>query len=578
MAYSFSSHYSLSIESTATPCRIRFINCRALVEEDTLVIEEFDEFPFPWDSDSNLPEVLHAAISYVWKGNPPPVIDSNETESEALDLGYFNVLGCEDGDPISISVLRSACLATLFYLAHPQVNYIWLDRLCIIQTNNEDKSWQITRMFDVYKNADPTIILPGGIQRLVPLDEETAWVHRAWTLQEALARPYAAFVLHLWEDEAGIVGGLEEETEGAIHVVQVPGPGRKGCALMNLDNLVEACAAGRLRWTPGMLGEDETPQQLEAREWRTVEDVRIIGASGAPSLHAFLDALRTLNSDVDSFRDYAIWKSALTRTSSRPVDMVFSIMGLLGVTLDPKAFGEDDRIGATIALAREILRKGGSASWIGVSTSAPPCRQLSTFPEFPETSVAGKALIRISAGDQEKIVEAGTIVDEDSLLGSVDIPDEEIMVRGEMDKEGYLSFRRRACIVTPVTAAVNLADCTECQRIREDPANQHLSAQSVDGKAWHFHEGVNFNKGKFPRVAVPLAFFSEVSLSVFEEHDVLLKLMLVQEHAPGKFHIISYFKIPDWDMVWERKVTLWEESSFTVGGPDIEKSNQTRDK
>ena len=47
------------------------------------------------------------------------------------------------------------------------------------------------------------------------------------------------------------------------------------------------------------------------------------------------------------------------RTSSHPVDMVFSIMGMFEVTLDTHAFGRDDRLGATIALAQKTPSRGG---------------------------------------------------------------------------------------------------------------------------------------------------------------------------------------------------------------------------
>ncbi|THU77023.1 hypothetical protein K435DRAFT_846342 [Dendrothele bispora CBS 962.96] len=550
----------ISIESTATPGRIRFISCHALVEEDTLVIDEFEDFPFPLNPDSGCPAVMYAAISYVWKGNP-----IREHEEEAERLGYFNVLGAESGDPISIHALRSACLAAQTY--SDQIEYIWFDRPCIIQNHKEDKAWQITRMFEVYKNADVTIILPGGIQRLVGLDEETAWVHRAWTLQEALA-PDAALVLHRWEEEEGAVGNWKADTPGAIQVIQAAGPGRRGCASTNLDNLIEACTVGRLRWTPGTLREDETPQEIEAREWRTVENVKIIGQPGTPSLNALLDALRTLYDGAGSSKYYSIWKCALTRTSSRPVDMVFSIMGLFGVTLDPMSFRTEDRIGATIALSREILRRGGSASWIGISTHAPPCRQLSTFPEFPETSVAGKAWIKVK-GNQETMIEAGTIVDEDAHIGKTTISTREYMIEGDMDEAGYLNFRRKACVVTPGAASSvpGLMDCAECLRIMEDPASQHLSVESVDGRTWHFHEGVNFDQYKFPRTAaVVVGYVATTSLS--EEYEEFLKLMLVQEHVPGRCHVVSYFKIPNFDWIWENE-TNWKEFEFSVGGPDI---------
>lgn len=45
------------------------------------------------------------------------------------------------------------------------------------------------------------------------------------------------------------------------------------------------------------------------------------------------------------------------RVSARPADVVLSVMGLLGVTLDPSQFKKDDRFGATVALAQQLLCK-----------------------------------------------------------------------------------------------------------------------------------------------------------------------------------------------------------------------------
>src|SRR5277367_1567730 len=63
-----------------------------------------------------------------------------------------------------------------------KARYLWLDRLCIMQTSKQDKRWQIVHTFNLYRHCTQCLVLPGGIQRLVPLDEETSWVHRAWTL------------------------------------------------------------------------------------------------------------------------------------------------------------------------------------------------------------------------------------------------------------------------------------------------------------------------------------------------------------------------------------------------------------
>lgn len=100
----------------------------------------------------------------------------------------------------------------------------------------------------------------------------------------------------------------------------------------------------------------------------------------SPNLTLLISAQNNAN---DGSSERAIWQCALVRTSSRPVDMVFSIMGLFGVTLNPGDFHPDDRVGATIALAREILHAGGDASWVAQRRACGPVCRYHTFPNFP---------------------------------------------------------------------------------------------------------------------------------------------------------------------------------------------------
>jgi hypothetical protein len=60
----------------------------------------------------------------------------------------------------------------------------------------------------------------------------------------------------------------------------------------------------------------------------------------------------TMQSDDEGARYCDLWRSVWMRTSSRAVEMAFSMMGLFRVELEPYAFDENDRHGATIALAQ----------------------------------------------------------------------------------------------------------------------------------------------------------------------------------------------------------------------------------
>ena len=160
-------------DAKATTQRYRLLNCKSFVEHDILQIEEFVD----------LPPIPYSAISYVWRGNT--------TQDQ---LWTFAVEGARDADPISIEVLRRVCITSL--KLGPE--YVWLDRMCIMQTSKEDKTWQISRMNLIYRSCSQCIVLPAGLGRLVHLHEQTPWIHRAWTLQEALS-PRNTMVLFSWK-------------------------------------------------------------------------------------------------------------------------------------------------------------------------------------------------------------------------------------------------------------------------------------------------------------------------------------------------------------------------------------------
>ncbi|KAF9227020.1 hypothetical protein BS17DRAFT_774808 [Gyrodon lividus] len=144
----------------------------------------------------------------------------------------------------------------------------------------------------------------------------------------------------------------------------------------------------------------------------------------------------------------------MMRTTFRPVDMVFGIMGLFGVILPVLDFRRDDRVGATVALARKILESGQSANWLGIAFRLPPCRYLSTFPIFPFSDEAGKALVRTVSGMKEV---AEFMECEYPIADALKVT----MPTGSMDDMGYLTFsgkyvcvacRDQLTLVSTVTA------------------------------------------------------------------------------------------------------------------------------
>ncbi|OCH87346.1 hypothetical protein OBBRIDRAFT_889859 [Obba rivulosa] len=491
----------LDLTQIATPCRYRLVDCEQLIIYNNLRILEFFEFP----------AVPYTTISYVWHGNP-----FDDTKDE--DLGAFTVKGAEDGDRIGIHVLRHMCRASLVQ----EAKFMWLDRLCIMQTTREDKGWQMSQMFRIYKSCKACIILPSGIRGLAHLDEGTTWLHRGWTLQEVMAPP-RAFVLFAWVHGVGI---FQNTNYPDVYEVE-----RRKSAIARVEVILQACRA-RVRFT--------------TRERKEVIDhvnAKLFGATRGD--YAAVDALTGMMETSDpEEKAYSIWRSSFMRTSSRPVDMIFSIMGLFDVSLDPLAFQSHDRIGATIALTQELLRKGYSASWLGISFDLPPSKLLA-FPEFPTTSVDGMAKVQIK-NEWKKVTEVV-----DGMHWFKDAP------KGRMDNDGYLIFSAKAA---------PLRQCTG-----REGKGIHLKAQ--DGSSWEVVTE-NLNRGK-PQVSTETVKAIAVMVgrrvhynhgwrSVYREIDPhTFSALLIRDHEPGKFHIVSYIHGAD---SLQKVFENWEDREFAVGG------------
>lgn len=194
----------LDISPFAGPKQFRFFSAHAIHYHSRLEIYACDALPerrslslrdYGCRSEqAQLSQPMCAAVSYPWKG-----VEDDEDIKSHYSVYYqstFSVRYAEDGDPISIQVLKDISWAAMnlrvWNLDRPEQYYsagvrlVWLDRMSILQGDEDDKAWQISHMFEIYRRST-AIILPGGVQRLVTIDEETYWMDRAWTLQEAIA-------------------------------------------------------------------------------------------------------------------------------------------------------------------------------------------------------------------------------------------------------------------------------------------------------------------------------------------------------------------------------------------------------
>lgn len=325
--------------------RFRFINCDAFIDKRLLEIYEITELP------DEGPDTLYSTVSYVWFGLTATADALRRDGSFRVYCGtHSDGMEREDGGPISMKVLEYACMQS----TGSGVTYLWLDRLCIMQTSRRDKLWQIGRMYNVYEGCRECIVLPGGLQRLASVYEETSWASRAWTYQEAiLTWDYATVLTKDWHRPKGeqhwLVEGechwqylhqlfvegsdfLSNRTEGQGDEGDEGGAGGRkgGCLILGTD--------GRAL--------DILRRIVEYKSWNLLAE-----ESGDEMIKE--NTLRQL-----------VLQGVAMRVSSRPVDMVFSVLGLVGVEEHfrerTKDFGENDRFAATLALIEAYLRLGTS--------------------------------------------------------------------------------------------------------------------------------------------------------------------------------------------------------------------------
>ncbi|CCM02305.1 uncharacterized protein FIBRA_04395 [Fibroporia radiculosa] len=482
---------TVDIAVSATPCKFRLIDCTRFLDHDTLTIHEF---PY-------LPTYEYATISYVWRGLG---VDPNNTSGASY--GTFTIKGATNGDPISIDVLRHACVAAV----QGNAKFIWLDGLCILQSDAYDKAWQIRRMYHIYRSSALCIVLPGGMRRLARVDEETTWIRRSWTLQEVLA-PKMARVLFAWTYGKILFTATVDSRFNYEEVI----PGQS--AACSLEDALSANSGSYL--------------ELEAeRKYFECFSITLFGRekSYVSTLLAVLNGGGLENAGSIQ----AAWQCSLIRTCTYPVDAVFSIMGLFGVHLDPLHFKPDDRRGATIALAAEILRNGGRADWLAAALDLPPERGVSALPALPRINPIGDATLVTEKGERP-VADILPWVG----LGWVDgIPS------GKMDDKGRFIFSSPAAPLTPIGRRKSGRIENDRKTMYDDTGK--LQVIATNGTIWRIHIGADKTHRKTRRSFIAFIgtlthYTSAVFGDFFDPHPH--RAILVEEHEDGKFHRTSSF-------------------------------------
>ncbi|KAF2453718.1 hypothetical protein BDY21DRAFT_292373 [Lineolata rhizophorae] len=445
----------------AQPCKMRFIHCRSLADRRSLRVLEF----------ASIPPGRYVPLSYVWKGLGAPAGQPGSS--------FMTIRGAGDADPISVSVLRLCCTAALRH----HVELLWLDGLCIQQESPADKNWQIQRMYDVYRLSALCLIVPGGLAQLAPLGTPTAWIHRAWTLQEAVAPPRSE-CLFAWD---------EGDTMLQAHFTLILREIGPGAAIAEYEWLLQMCLLGRAGF------QSDSDRKT---------DVRLLGGEQDQfQLRALVGAHDLVGKEGLA---NAIWRSSISRAASRPADKVFSTMGVLGVTLDPSQFAPDDWRGATIALMQALLNQGKHAEWLCIAPELGVSGEIGTLPALPDTGPDGRAVADTPQGRRS----VSELV-HDSWWMLENAP------QGSMSDDGYLEFHTRMACIQEVDSN------SDCER----------SFSSVTGKDWKLLPKSD-EKVLAAFIGRKSAYLNATYGSFYNPANRVL--MLLEEAALGKYRVVDY--------------------------------------
>ncbi|KAM0430105.1 hypothetical protein ACHAPT_006111 [Fusarium lateritium] len=274
----------------------------------------------------------YVAVSHVWDYGAE--VD-HELDTMTITDELNTDVDAEDGKSLDTKTISWRGLVQIAHALNSghlgSVDYFWLDFLCLDQVDkhhDNEMGLQICIMGDVYKRANSVLIMIGGIPSVQSASNPTAWMDRAWTLQEAILNPNQ-WVFIKWSTKSGHQSILDPDSTagpGSKSVywkfMNVPWTGKgvdpgEGLYVVTLRDLLDLADAQPLASPPGL----PTVAVLDGLTHK---------AGDAPRR-----ALRACLSKNRKVRHTGVWRSIFMRTSSKPVDVVYSIMGIFGIRIDP---------------------------------------------------------------------------------------------------------------------------------------------------------------------------------------------------------------------------------------------------
>ncbi len=298
----------------------------------------------------------YAAISHSWLSSPEAErLSSIANRPLNIDLGQ----GSSGTHAISWHGLCQAARAA----RHLGCEYLWLDLLCLHQGSAADKKLQVQNMGHIYQNADAVIVMPGGVVAAQGVEHTAHWITRAWTLQEATlcARTYVLFLYPPRDPAYDYITFTVSAKITRYKVESIEGD----LAVSELESLF-LCRQGIV------------VSKVDRSTRETISEQEFLAGCFGDNL-ALLSAMEgILSAETLPMKQSAAWRNIWLRTSTRPQDMAFSMMHILGVALavDYTRPLED--------LILELARKSASLpSWLDVGSCLPFDPRCGLVPVLP---------------------------------------------------------------------------------------------------------------------------------------------------------------------------------------------------
>ncbi|KAF5717828.1 heterokaryon incompatibility protein [Fusarium globosum] len=257
----------------------------------------------------------YIAISHVWShGAEVDAMLKKMTMTQKLNIQIDNAKPTPHVETISWLGLKQAAHAAYKLGA----TYFWLDFLCLDQVDQSDKEkeLQICIMGDVYKHAKAVVIMIGGVGAAQSAQGPTSWCDRAWTLQEAILNSNT-HVLVKWPSKyLKVPKGSSARRTWDFTPTFGPGSSKtEDICLVKIRDLLDIADSYPLK--------------------PLIPRVVVFDGKASKSSDVPRRALRACLSPIKPIKYAGVWRSMYMRTSSVPADMVYSIMTIFGIRIDP---------------------------------------------------------------------------------------------------------------------------------------------------------------------------------------------------------------------------------------------------